>query len=162
MIRYHKGYKNNNRPEEKVVNTKSLIKDHKGLTLVEVLAASVIIVVAAVGIYIGIIVAESYLQRNYHYRAAALLASGECDWQYYNRVYFDSFDEFIGAKPVVIDYHEGTDNPPLMGSKTMNLTENVDIVFGRVMRYMSLEVSITWEEPLAGERIVVVREDIFR
>lgn len=143
-------------------NQKSVINNDKGLSLIEIIVAAVIIVVAAVGIYIGIIVAESQLNRNYHYRVATLLASGECDWQYYNRVYFDQFDEFLGGRDVVIDYYEGTDQDPLIGTMTMDLTENFEIVFGRTMRYMTLSVQIVWEEPLVGERVVVVKEDIYR
>ncbi len=145
-----------------ISNQKSVIKNHNGLSLIEIIVAAVIIVVAAVGIYIGIMVAESQLNRNYHYRAATLIASGECDWQYYNRVYFDRFDEFISGRPVVLDYYEGTDQEPLVGTMTMDLTENVEIVFGRTMRYMTLSVEIVWDEPLVGERVVVVKEDVYR
>lgn len=139
-----------------------ILMSEDGLSLTEVLAAAVIIVVAALGIYIGILVAESQLQRNYHDRVAALLASGECDRQYYNRVYRGQFDEFVSGRTVTIDYYEGTDKPPLEGLMTIDLTERSDIVFGRTMTYIVLEVRVEWDEPLAGRRVVVVREDIFR
>ena len=144
-----------------MITKKSYKLREDGLTLIEVLAASVIIVVAAIGIYIGILYAESQLNRNYHDRVATLLASGECDWQYYRRVYHDAFDEFI-PREVIIDEFEGTERQPLRGTMSMNLEENVEVVFGRTMRYMTLTVQIVWEEPLAGRRVMLVREDIFR
>ena len=133
-----------------------------GLTLVEVLAASVIIVVAAIGVYIGILYAEAQLNRNYHDRVATLLASGECDWQYYRKVYHDAFDEFL-PREVVIDEFEGSaKHQPLRGMMSMELYENVEVVFGRTMRYKELSVQIEWDEPLAGKRVMLVREDVFR
>ncbi len=142
-------------------DTGSFLNNQSGLSLVEVLIASVIIVVAAFGIYIGILYAESQINRNYHERVAALLASGECDWQYYSIMYRSDFDEFA-SRDVVINSYEGTGRPPLRGRMTMNIGEQVDVLFGRTMRYRTLTVQIAWNEPLAGERIIAVREDLFR
>ena len=138
------------------------VTNQRGISLVEVLVASIIVVLAALGIYIGILYAESQLNRNYHDRVATLHASGECDWQYYNIAYRNTFDEF-SSKQVVIDYFEQRDGTtPLTGTMTMEIDEQVDVVFGRTMRYNTLLVKVVWEEPMGGERIIAVREDIFR
>ncbi len=133
----------------------------KGLSLVEVLAAFLIIVVAIVGIYLGLMYADSQLSRNYHDRVAALLASGECDWQYYNKTFRGAVVPFV-SKEVLIDDYPGTDNPPLLGLMRMQLSDEVDVVSGKTLRYQRLLVEVVWDEPILGERKVVVREDFFR
>lgn len=133
----------------------------KGITIVEVLVSFVIIVIAVVGIYIGMLYAESQIYRNYHDRVAALLASGECDWQYYFRTSFREFDPF-DSREVIINSHPGTNKPPLTGTMTMEIIDNRDLVFGRTLSFKTVRVQITWNEPLVGERVMVVQEDFFR
>ena len=138
-----------------------IISNDKGLTIVEVLASFAIIVIAVVGIYLGLLYAESQINRNYHERVAALLASGECNWQYYYRVTFREFDTFIGRE-VTINSFPGTDYPPLKGIMTMEINNNTDIIFGRTVPYQTIRVQIAWNEPLLGEKVMVVQEDFFR
>jgi len=135
--------------------------NNQGLSLVEVLAAFLIIVVAVVGIYLGLVYAESQLTRNYHDRVAALLASGECDWQYYNKTFRGAVVPFLNKEVIINDY-PGTDNPPLKGIMRMQLSDEVDVVSGKTLRYQKLLVEVVWNEPLLGERRVLVREDLFR
>ena len=138
-----------------------LISNERGLTIVEVLISFIIIVIAVVGIYLGLLYAESQINRNYHDRVAALLASGECDWQYYFRVTFREFDPFV-AREVELNRFPGTTYPPLKGIMTMEIVDNRDLVFGRTVPFKTIKVSITWNEPLLGERVMVMQEDFFR
>ena len=137
------------------------LSNNKGLTIVEVLASFAIIVVAVAGIYIGLMYADSQINRNYHDRVAALLAAGECDWQYYFRTTYREFDPFV-AREVTLDEYPDTTYPPLKGIMTMEIIDRTDIVFGRTLPYKTVRVQITWNEPVIGERVMVVQEDFFR
>ncbi len=137
-----------------------MIKNNKGLTIIEVLAAFLIIVISVVGIYLGLLYAESQLYRNYHERTATLLASGECDWQFHNLLTYKQVNSFI-AKEVVINPREGTGQFPLKGIMTMRVEEGVDLVFGKSLSYITIIVEVVWNEPLLGERKIVVQEDFF-
>lgn len=148
--------------EKKALSSISIVLNDKGLSLVEVLVASIIVVMAALGIYVGIIYAESQINRNYHYRVAVLKASGECDWQYYNKAYFDMFDGFPSKEVVINDYKGVDGKSPLMGTMTMEVEQRVERIANRTLPYNSVTVTVVWNEPLVGERVVAVREDIYR
>jgi competence protein ComGC len=137
-----------------------MIKNNKGFTIVEVLAAFLIIVISVVGIYLGLLYAESQLNRNYHERTATLLASGECDWQFHNLLTNKQVSSFI-TKEVVINPREGTGRLPLKGIMSMRVEEGVDLVFGKSLSYITIIVEVVWNEPLLGERKIVVQEDFF-
>ena len=137
-----------------------LINNNKGLTIIEILAAFLIIVVSVVGIYLGLLYAESQLNRNYHERVAALLASGECDWQFYNLLTFKQVDSFI-TREVVLNSYEGTGQNPLTGFMTMRIEEGVDLVFGKSLNYVTIIIEVVWNEPLLGERKIAIQEDFF-
>jgi hypothetical protein len=138
-----------------------LISNDRGITIVEVLISFIIIVIAAVGIYLGLLYADSQIHRNYHDRVAALHASGECDWQYYHMVTFREFDPFQN-KSVVINPYTLSDRPPLLGTMTMEIIENSEIVEGRRVNFKTLKVRVVWNEPLTGQRSMVMQEDFFQ
>ena len=64
------------------MKTSKLLRNTNGFTLIELLAAFLIIVIALLGVYIGIVYAEIQIKRNIVERSALLIASGECDYQY--------------------------------------------------------------------------------
>jgi len=79
------------------------IGNESGMTLIEVLVTSLVILFTVISIYIGVVFAEKQLIRNYRDRVATLLASGEMEWQYYRQRAFNAFDLF-GERQVVIDH----------------------------------------------------------
>ncbi len=138
-----------------------VLSNDKGVTIVEVLISFIIIVIATVGIYLGLLYADSQINRNYHDRVAALLASGECDWQFYHVTTFREFDPFL-SKNVVINSYPDAERPPLAGVMTMEIEENSEIVEGRRVNFKTLKVMVTWDEPLTGQRVMVMQEDFFQ
>ena len=135
------------------------LKNEKGITLLEILATSIIVAVALISVYIGIIYADKQVQRNYHDRVATLHASGELEWQTYYYKNYKMFD--LGtAKTVVID--ELDKGKLLKGQMTVRTTETFENPFGTVVPYNIVEVTVQWTEP--GDRTprrIVVREDYY-
>jgi len=135
------------------------LRNEKGITLLETLATAIIVVVALISIYTGIIYADKQVQRNYHDRVATLHASGELEWQMYHKKNYKEFDTY-GSKTVVIDklYR----NAPLNGTMTTKTKETQESVVGVSVPFTIVEVSVTWTEP--GDktpRTIVVREDFY-
>ncbi|MDZ4121994.1 MAG: hypothetical protein U1C33_06205, partial [Candidatus Cloacimonadaceae bacterium] len=52
------------------------LQNEKGVTLLEVMVTSIVIVATILSIYIGVVYAEKQVLRNYHDRVATLKASG--------------------------------------------------------------------------------------
>jgi hypothetical protein len=140
---------------------REMLFNESGMTIVEILISFVIIVIAVVGIYLGLLYAESQINRNYHDRVAALAASGECDWQYYYKTTYRDYDYF-GAREITIREYPDQNRPPLRGTMTMEISENTELIEGRRVRYETLVIQVTWEEPLAGQRVMVIQEDFFQ
>ena len=135
------------------------LRDEKGITLLEVMATSIIVAVALISIYTGIIYADKQVQRNYHDRVATLHASGELEWQMYHKKNYKVFDTY-NSKTVLIDklYR----NAPLNGTMTTKIKETQESVISVSVPYAIVEVSVTWTEP--GDktpRTIVVREDFY-
>jgi hypothetical protein len=135
------------------------LNNERGISLLEVLATAIIVAVALISLYTGIIYADKQVQRNYHDRVATLHASGELDWQTY---YYKNYKEFdlYNTRTVVIDkLYRGR---LLNGVMTTRLTETYENAFGTIVPYKILEISVSWLEP--GDkttRKVVVREDYY-
>lgn len=139
-----------------------LLNNQKGVTLIEVIATFAILAFASVGIYLGVLYAESQVRWNYHQRVATLLASGEMEWQFY---YYDrgdkEFDRFV-TREVMINDFGGTVRDPIRGQMTMELITPPPVsLFGRPITYRTLKIIVTWQEPLLGQRSVIVQEDFF-
>jgi len=143
------------------IRNRSLVSNESGITIVEILISFVIIVIAVVGIYVGLLYAESQINRNYHDRVAALTASGECDWQYYYKTNYRDYDYFA-AREITIREYPDQNRPPLTGTMTMEIIENTELIEGRRVRYETLRIQVTWEEPLAGQQVMVIQEDFFQ
>ena len=135
------------------------LKNERGITLLEVIATSIIVAVSLIGLYTGIIYADKQIQRNYHDRVATLHASGEIEWQTFYKKNYKEFDPFT-SRTVVID--KLARGKVLNGVMSTKLSESQDTPFGTTVPFTILEVSVVWTEP--GDktiRRIVVREDFF-
>lgn len=136
----------------------AILKNEKGVTLLEVLATGIIILVALISIYTGIIYADKQVQRNYHDRVATLHASGEIEWQTFYFKNYKVFDSFV-TKSVLIDKLKSGN---LMGQMSTRKVEAYETPLGVSITYSILEVTVSWMEP--GDkttRRIVVREDFY-
>jgi len=135
------------------------LRNENGMSLLEIIATSIIVAVSMIGLYSGIMYADKQIQRNYHDRVATLHASGEVEWQTYYRKNYKEFDPF-NSRPVVID--NLARGKVLSGMMSTKLTEAIESPFGTYVPYTILEVSVTWIEPGdKTQRKIVVREDFY-
>jgi hypothetical protein len=135
------------------------LKNENGVTLLEVMATAIIVAVALISIYTGIMYADKQVQRNYHDRVATLYASGELDWQTYYYKNFKQFDLNNGETVVIDKLYRGR---LLSGQMRARLTDTFENPFGTVVPYKVLEVSVSWVEPGdRNTRKIVVREDYY-
>ncbi len=135
------------------------LNNERGVTLLEILITAVVVAVALLSIYTGIIYADKQVQRNYHDRVATLHASGEIEWQMYYKKNFKVFDEYTSGRPVVIDKLKRGN---LVGTMTMRVYDKYESPLGVQVSYKSLVVAVSWTEP--GDkttRRVVVIEDFY-
>jgi Tfp pilus assembly protein PilV len=135
------------------------LKNEKGITLLEVLATAIIVAVALISLYTGIIYADKQVQRNYHDRVATLYASGELDWQLYYYKNYKEFDLYNGKAVVIDKLYRGKE---LTGTMTVSMVDTFENPFGAIVPYKTLDVTVSWTEP--GDktrRRVVVREDYY-
>ncbi len=80
-----------------------LLKEQKGMTLLELLAVMVIIVIMVLAIYIGIVYAEKQLLINYRDRVATLLVTGELEMEYYRHVHSKPFELQVNREYIIDD-----------------------------------------------------------
>ncbi|MBN2829218.1 MAG: prepilin-type N-terminal cleavage/methylation domain-containing protein [Candidatus Cloacimonetes bacterium] len=137
-----------------------MMKNENGFTLAEVLATAVIIIIASIAMYYGIVHAERQIVKNYHDRVAIMHASGELDWQKYYKNTYNGLSPF-GSKSVVIDEYDN--RGPLLGVmeyKQLGLVPP-DVVIQN-LHYEAVEISVRWTEPSdKKQRKVVLREDFY-
>ena len=142
-----------------------LLRSEKGMTILEVLVTSLIIVFTLMSIYIGVVYAEKTVLQNYRDRAATLLASGELE-----KIYFDFSTVYNGdpnripnrySKDVVIDLLPK--NKKLQGRLMMDKTFQNEFVSGSMIRAFIVNVTIEWKEPTSkmAKRSIVLREDFY-
>jgi prepilin-type N-terminal cleavage/methylation domain-containing protein len=135
------------------------LKSESGMTLLEVLATSIIVAVALISLYTGIIYADKQVQRNYHDRVATLHASGELEWQTYFFKNYKTFELYTN-KNVILDVMPR--GRTLNGQMTTRLIETFENPLGTIVPYKILEVSVVWIEPGdMTQRRIVVREDYY-
>lgn len=142
---------------------KMKLSSEKGIGLIEIIAGFVIIFISLVGIYIGIVYAESRLQINYHERVAALVASGELDWQY---AHFYSRKRLDYKYPMEVVIQENEEYDDLMGTVYMSAKQNSEYELGAELRYWDVEIVVVWEEPNIytdepEERTLTVKEQFY-
>lgn len=147
---------------------KEKVCSNSGFTIIEVLAALIIVTIAFAGLYTSIIYADYKAQLNYHKRQALLIASGE-------------LDEYKYRKTV-------TNNPPLPKTKTITLDPALkptpliatisflpvhsqqDLQVGIGVSYDIVQVQVSWKEqqanfnPYHSTKVqkVILREDYYR
>lgn len=133
--------------------------NERGMTLIEVLVTSLVILFTVVSIYIGVVFAEKQMLRNYRDRVATLAASGEMEWQYYHHRVFNSYDTF-SQRQVVIDHLPR--GRVLYGNMSVDVTSKYETPMGQYLYYDIVEVAVAWNEPLdRRERRIVIREDFY-
>jgi hypothetical protein len=136
----------------------AILKSEKGVTLLEVLATGIIVLVALISIYTGIIYADKQVQRNYHDRVATLHASGEIEWQTFYMKNYKVFDTFSSRTVLIDKLKRGN----LNGQMTERKVETFENPFGVSVPYNILEVTVSWVEPGDNRtRRIVVREDFY-
>lgn len=136
-----------------------LLGNDRGMTLIEVLVTSVVILFTIISVYIGVVFAEKQMLRNYRDRVATLVASGEMEWQYYQNRVFNTYDTF-GERQVVIDRLPR--GRTLWGRMSVDVKPKFETPFGHYLYYDVVQVSVVWNEPLdRRQRMVVIREDFY-
>ncbi len=139
--------------------SKPILQSDGGFTLISVLLEGIIILIAFIGLYIGILYAEATLVENYHNRVAILLASGELDHQML-RIERTGNPRVFVPKTVTID-EDGSHH--LNGTISMRTWMDTDSSTGFAsMEFHAVEVTISWKNPANKKnQKVVLREDYF-
>ena len=142
-----------------------LLRSEKGMTILEVLVTSLIILFTLMSIYIGVVYAEKTVLQNYRDRVATLLASGELE-----QIYFDYSTTYNGdpalipnrsSRDVVIDLLPR--NKKLQGRLMMEKTYSNEFFSGTMVRAYIVTVTVQWNEPSdkMDRRSIVLREDFY-
>ncbi len=137
-----------------------LLLNQKGITLLEVLVTTLIIVGTILSIYIGVVYAEKQVLNNYRDRVALLLASGEMDRQNYLFVFHNRILEPHPGKQVLID------NLPrgrkLMGTMSIGIRSNTEQYNDKFFPYETVTVTVRWLDPAnKKQRNIVLVEDFY-
>ncbi|MBT3168851.1 MAG: hypothetical protein HN952_06675 [Candidatus Cloacimonetes bacterium] len=135
-----------------------MLKNQKGFTVLEILIAFVVAVVAIVGIYTSVLYAEAQLKRNHHHRAAILLASGECDKQIYYLKSYGVLQQFAEKTVTIEKYDDGS---YLNGKMYLTSHTETDYSFGSGVEYLIIEIKVEWTEGEDEILDIVVREDFY-
>ena len=136
-----------------------LLQEQKGMTLLEVLAVMVIIVVMVLAIYIGIVYAEKQLLINYRDRVATLLVTGELEMEYYRHVHDKPFELQVNREYIIDDRDP---NHILVGYMTIEQKTAQESSNEQLLNYIYLEATLRWIDPdTKKERFSRMREDYF-
>lgn len=139
---------------------KDILGNEQGVTLIEALISSIVIVVTILTIFIGIIFAEKQLTRNYHDRIATLHASGELDWQYYYHKVYNRFDSTI-SQEIIMD--QLPRRRTLKGRMNTTVKTDGELVGARILTYDVLTVKVSWVEPGDNkQRFIELKEEFYR
>ncbi len=138
-----------------------MYKNENGFTLAEVIASAIIVVIASIALYIGIVYVERQIVRNYHDRVALWHAAGELDKQRFSYNTYGKQLQPFQSKSVLID-----DQGPIRINGTMWYEDLAvvppDIVLQNIP-YKAIEIRVQWTEPADDEqREIVLREDFYR
>jgi len=135
------------------------LKSQKGMTLIEVMVTTLILVAVVVAIYIGVMYAENQITQNYRDRVATLLASGELEMQHYYYSTSQTFRTF-NRKDVVIDRLPR--NKFLTGNLSVAVKNDTEYAAGRVYDLKYLTAKVSWVDPKTKkERFITLREDYY-
>lgn len=142
------------------------LQNDRGLTLIEVLVALIVVVFSLIALYISLLYADAQIVRNYNERVATLLASGELDRQYYLFKTNGHFALFENREVVIDAFDDAKVDGPLTGYMTASVLGRSDMVGGGTFKYQTLRIKIMWDEPSHGDTVIkreiVVQEDFFK
>lgn len=140
---------------------RQLLNNESGVTLIETLVTALVTVAAFLSLYIGILYSEKQIERDYHDRTAALIASGAIEQQRYIYKTNKMFDGAFPAQVVVID--QGYNNKgQIIGYLTREMSFPTENFEGLPRSYTTMEMHVTWREPKdVKQREMIVREDFF-
>lgn len=142
-------------------NVIRILSDEKGVTLLEILVTSIVIVATILSIYIGVVYAEKQVLNNYRDRVATLLASGELEWQYFHYHNYNHTFSTFNNRPVIID--QLPKGKKLMGSMSVQVTPLAELYAAQSVPYNNVKVSVSWVDPGTKKpRTVVLIEDFYR
>lgn len=142
-----------------------LLRDERGITLVEVLVSAVVMVVLITSIYIGIMYAQRETLQNYRHRAATLIAAGEIERQYNYSINHvvqipPQFDLFQNKK---------IDLVPLTDRKMLEATQSVEVRSVQLVEHgisydvYELKSIVEWVDPDTRKQMrVVLHEDFYK
>jgi prepilin-type N-terminal cleavage/methylation domain-containing protein len=141
-----------------------LLKNERGVTLLEVLVSAVVLAVLIISIYVGIIYAERQSVQNYRQRKATLLASGELERQYFFNKYHTNQNDLMFLpfrnREVVID--ELPSGAVLMGLHNVSTFRASEFSGAQQYPYTQLVSRVEWNDPHSGQLFFVeLREDYY-
>nr|MDK2850422.1 hypothetical protein [Candidatus Cloacimonadota bacterium] len=141
-----------------------LLKNERGVTLLELLVTAAVLAVLVISIYIGIIYAEKQSIQNYRQRRATLLAAGELDRQYFYNKYNTNQNDLmflpLRNREVVID--ELPSGELLMGVQNVTTTRESEFSGAQQYPYTKVVSRVEWQDPYSGETVYVeLREDYY-
>jgi prepilin-type N-terminal cleavage/methylation domain-containing protein len=137
-----------------------MLRNKSGFTLIEVLVSILIIGVSIVGVYTGLVYAESSARIAYHNRSATLQASGWLDRMIYEKKYYslEQLRSIYAFKTVDIlideDISENDEhNVKLMGTITFDVNMYNDISTGYSIQLLETKVNVTWRDPASNKQM---------
>ena len=147
---------------------KKQVCSNSGFTIIEVLAALIIVTIAFAGLYTSIIYADYKAQLNYHKRQALLVASGELDEYKYRRTVTNN-PPVPGTKTIVLD-PKTTPNPLIATISFLPVYNKQDLQVGIGVSYDIVQVQVSWKEQQANlnpyhsteVQKVILREDYYK
>jgi prepilin-type N-terminal cleavage/methylation domain-containing protein len=147
---------------------KKQVCSNSGFTIIEVLAALIIVTIAFAGLYTSIIYADYRAQLNYHKRQALLIASGELDEYKYRKTIINN-PSLPGSKTITLDPE--LEPSPLTANITfLPVSSQQDLQVGIGVIYDIVQVQVSWKEqqsnlnPFHSTKIqkVILREDYYK
>jgi prepilin-type N-terminal cleavage/methylation domain-containing protein len=139
-----------------------LLKDERGVTLIELIIAVVVLAVLVLTVYIGIMYGHKQSVLNHQYRAATLLASSELERQYfYNRYNLDQSVQvllpFVNRPVLLVDLDEDTQ---LMANLSVTVEDKLEVYGNQYYPYKRVYATVTWDYPTRRDpHKVVLQED---
>lgn len=142
-----------------------LLRNERGITLIEVLVSAVIMVVLITSIYIGIQYANRQAVQNYRHRAATLIAAGELERQYfyYKHHTIQSTPQFDMFQNKIVDLVPLDERKTLQATQNLSLNMITVVEHGTAYDIFELRSIVEWNDPVSGKpQRVVLHEDFYR
>ncbi|MDY0151284.1 MAG: prepilin-type N-terminal cleavage/methylation domain-containing protein [Candidatus Cloacimonas sp.] len=144
--------------QKKASQVIGLLRANEGFTLIEVLVATLVLVVLITTIYMGVMYADKQIRHNYRHRVATFLASGEIEKQYTLYLKENILRPFSG-RPVVIDQ---TDDSTVKGALSVTVGRDVEYHVTKQYPYYYVIAEVNWTDPETKKpQKVKIREDFY-